>query len=423
MTFDTSRIEWCDSHELQSRTAALIKPAFSVLDIGCGIRPQQFITPELLICIEPHHEYVEILKKNLHNANAVIIPLDAIQALKGLPNRSVDCIFLIDVIEHMTKEVGVEVIRECERVARQQVVLFTPLGFMPQETLTGEVDGWNLHGGDWQDHKSGWYPEDFPGWDVVACKHLHAMDVKGEAIDPPYGAFYAIKSISKNANYFNDVYAREVLASNTSHLNTLGSLFPQFIDQVVTREVQNSDLKCGMKACQKTTELFIEVGSSKSTDEILALVNQQKTNDYLLEARNFNTKIAEFAAQFLDVDSREAELAARNEEVMQRENELTQKNVEAAQHESELTQRSAEAAQREVEFSARSAELAQREVELAARNAELAQGEIELAVRTAEVAHSDASLTQRESEFAEQLKQYDSRKLVQIYRTLKRVFK
>ena len=423
MTPETSNIQWCDSHELQNRTAALIKPAFSVLDIGCGIRPQQFITPELLICIEPHHEYVEILKKNLQNANAVVIALDALRALKGLPNRSVDCIFLIDVIEHMTKEVGVEVICECERVARQQVVLFTPLGFMPQETLTGDVDGWNLHGGDWQDHKSGWYPEDFPGWDVVACKHLHAMDVKGEAIDPPYGAFYAIKSISKSANYFNDVYAREVLTNTTSHLMTLRSLFPQFIDQVVTREVKNSDLKCGMKACQKTTELFIEVGSSKSTDEILTLANKHKANDYLLEARNFNIKIAEFAAQFTDFDSREAKLAALNGEVMHRDAELSQKAVLIAQRESEFSQKTAEAARRDVELAARSAKLAQREVELADQSSNLAQREVELAARAAQVELGNDSLLQREGELGNQIRHHNSSKLVRFYRALNKAIR
>ena len=361
---DNLMVEWCGSQELQNRAINLIKPAFSVLDVGCGIRPQQFIAPEFLICIEPHLEYVEILKKNLQDTNVLIIPLDAKQALRALPNRSVDSIFLIDVIEHMTKEVGMDVICECERVARQQVVLFTPLGFMPQEIHGGDLDGWNLHGGELQDHKSGWYPEDFPGWNVVACKHLHTHDFKGQPINSSYGAFYAIKSIAKIANYFNDIYSQEVLANSTNNLNYLRSLFPQFIDQIVYREIENSNLKCGIQSCQRTTELFIEQGASKSTEEIFEIVSRERVNAYLTEARKFNTKVSEFAAQFLNVNAREAELTARGAEVAQREIELTAQGAEAAQREVELTARGAEVAQREVDLTARSAEAAQREAEL-----------------------------------------------------------
>jgi hypothetical protein len=331
------KLEWCSRQELQNHAAKLIKPALSVLDIGCGIHPQQFVTPEMLICIEPHPEYVEILKENLRHTNAIIIPLDAAQALKALPSSSVDSIFLIDVIEHMTKEVGMYVIRECERVARLQVVIFTPLGFMPQETHAGDADGWNLHGGELQDHKSGWYPEDFPLWNIVACKHLHTHDVKGQPINPPYGGFYAVKSIAKVANYFNDIDSQDVLHRCTNNLSYLQVLFPKFIDQVVYRDIANVNLKCGIQSCQRTTELFIELGASKSTEEIFEIVNGERDDAYLAETHKFNTKLSEFASQFSDFNAREAELTTKGAELAQREAELTTKGAELAQREAELT--------------------------------------------------------------------------------------
>jgi hypothetical protein len=189
-----------------------MSPANSVLDIGCGIRPQQYISPGFLICVEPHLEYVEILKKNLNQTNSIIIPLDGRTALQSLPDKSIDSIFLIDVIEHMPKDIGFELIKECERVARNQIIVFTPLGFMPQEVHDSGIDGWNLNGGELQDHKSGWYPEDFSGWNIVGCKHLHIMDYAGTTINPPYGGFYAIKNILKSANLFNDIYSKDSIA-------------------------------------------------------------------------------------------------------------------------------------------------------------------------------------------------------------------
>ncbi|WP_342259559.1 hypothetical protein [Candidatus Tisiphia endosymbiont of Metellina segmentata] len=315
-------LEWCDSQTFFKRASELIETVSIVMDIGCGIRPQQFVIPDFLICVEPHLEYVEILKKNLDGTNSIIISLDAKQALSALPDNAVDSIFLIDVIEHMTKEIGLEVISESERVARKQVVLFTPLGFMPQETHASSLDGWNLHGGTWQDHKSGWYPEDFLDWHVLACKHLHIADFKGQPINPPYGGFYAIKTLVKSTNYFNEIYSQEVLLDSTSNLNAIRTIFPQFIDQVVSREIERSNMKCAIQSCQRTTILFIEQKATKSVNEIFDIITLEKTDNYLKEAREYNVKIREFASQFLDFNFRESELKVRDELLTTREAEL-----------------------------------------------------------------------------------------------------
>ena len=313
-TIDAS-VVWCDRDEFHAKAASFIKHVSTVLDIGCGIRPQQYITPELLICVEPHLEYVEVLKTSLKDANAVIIPLDAIRALAGMPDRSIDSIFLIDVIEHMEKDIGAQVLLECERVARQQVVIFTPLGFMPQEIHAGDVDGWNLHGGEWQDHKSGWYPEEFSSWDVIGCKHLHLQDYLGKDITPPYGGFYAVKNIKKVANHFNDIYSNDVVVSQISHLPWLLETFPLLGEKVVVRDIGASHLKCGIFSCQRTTELFIELGATETQDVIFNKAAQEKSEALLLETRKHNERIKKFAEQFTRLDARTAELDARTAEL------------------------------------------------------------------------------------------------------------
>jgi hypothetical protein len=123
-----------------------------------------------------------------------------------MPPKSVDTIFLLDVIEHVEKEEGLQLLRETEKIARQQIVLFTPLGFMPQEQLDGE-DAWNLNGGAWQEHKSGWLPEDFDDtWMIYACKDFHKVDSKGNLLDKPFGAFWAIKEATEqNENKTNSL--------------------------------------------------------------------------------------------------------------------------------------------------------------------------------------------------------------------------
>ena len=147
--------------------------ANSLLDIGAGIRPFDLFSFSTHICVEPHEEYVDILVQEGHT----VIKAQAHEVLLSL--RGFDCIYLIDVIEHMEKDVGAHVIDMAISVVRKQIFVFTPLGFMEQNTLHAETDPWGLHGGYWQHHRSGWYPEDFPNWDILISEKYHRREKCG----------------------------------------------------------------------------------------------------------------------------------------------------------------------------------------------------------------------------------------------------
>jgi len=168
-----------------------------VLDVGCGIRPMSYFRPDVHLCVEPFDQYVEILQNRfIHDNGCIIIKSDALLALQKLPDRSVDSIFLVDVIEHLDKEIGEAVIVNCERVARQQIAVFTPYGYMPQHYEEGATDGWGLNGIAYQEHRSGWEPSDFgAGWRFLCCETFHRITAKGEPLQIPHGAFWAIRTI------------------------------------------------------------------------------------------------------------------------------------------------------------------------------------------------------------------------------------
>jgi hypothetical protein len=175
--------------------AAQVKPADVVLDIGCGIRPQTMIEPRMFIGVDAHDEYLAVLRDRFSNTNAFFVQGEAPRCLRHFPDRSVDTVFMLDFIEHLEKEHARCAIVECERIARQQIVIFTPLGFMPQDE--DAADGWALHGGQWQTHRSGWTADDFDSsWHVLACKEFHLVNGKGEPFNPPFGALWAIKTIA-----------------------------------------------------------------------------------------------------------------------------------------------------------------------------------------------------------------------------------
>jgi glycosyltransferase involved in cell wall biosynthesis/2-polyprenyl-3-methyl-5-hydroxy-6-metoxy-1,4-benzoquinol methylase len=195
--------------ELLSCVKKEIKQTEVVADIGCGIVPMNYFRPKLHIMIEPWSEYTDILAyRHSGDKTVLILKLKALEALQGLASNSVDSIFMLDVIEHIEKEEGYQVIKECERVARQQVIIFTPLGFMFQIVEEGGKDGWGLSGGHLQDHLSGWLPEDFSkDWTFYICKGFHKVDHLSRDLSIPHGAFFAIRNFKKT-----DVIRPEIMS-------------------------------------------------------------------------------------------------------------------------------------------------------------------------------------------------------------------
>jgi hypothetical protein len=133
-----------------------------VLDIGAGIRPQTLIECDTHIVAEPHGEYVDWLHEN--RPDITVCQMTWQEAVDSFPEGSVDWVTLLDVIEHVEREEAERLLAKTLPIASKGVIVFTPYGFNEQEP--GEVDAWGMHGGEWQRHRSGWIPDDFPGWDI-----------------------------------------------------------------------------------------------------------------------------------------------------------------------------------------------------------------------------------------------------------------
>ncbi len=95
------------------------------------------------ICCEPYVEYAQkILQKNPKTKEFVVLNVGWQQAMDIFPDNSVDTVITMDVIEHLEKSEGLALLKRTVEKARRQVVIFTPLGFMPQEVPEGMKDGW-----------------------------------------------------------------------------------------------------------------------------------------------------------------------------------------------------------------------------------------------------------------------------------------
>lgn len=172
-----------------------IAPADVVLDIGTGIRPQDYVVAgQVHICVDAFRPYLERLQKETAGDPRFVFLSSGWEDVVGmLPDRSVDSVFALDVLEHLEKAEGKRLIAEAERVTRGQIVIFTPFGFYPQSYEEGEADRWGMEGGYWQTHRSGWRPEEFDAeWRILVCPDMHDEDQHGDAIEEPFGAFWAI---------------------------------------------------------------------------------------------------------------------------------------------------------------------------------------------------------------------------------------
>ena len=191
-----SEAVWVDRKEMLSAAVERMRPADVVLDIGCAFRPQQYIDARTHICCEPYKEYMERLQLETAGASKyVYLNTDFTGAIELFPEQSVDTIFMVDVIEHIDREIGQAGLERLKKIARSQVIIFTPLGHMDQDPGEDGKDPWGMGGVEWQKHRSGWFDTDFPeaeGWTTVACRDFHIVDGYEKRLETPVGAFWAI---------------------------------------------------------------------------------------------------------------------------------------------------------------------------------------------------------------------------------------
>lgn len=128
------------------------KTGKSLLSLCCGIGLELKNLPTIdIVAVDIYQPYLDELRHR--NGDAKTVCSDALSYLKKQPDKSVQVISIIDGIEHMDKKTGLAVIDHMKRVAREQILLFTPEG----HTDNHPENTWGIAGGDkYQEHLSGW---------------------------------------------------------------------------------------------------------------------------------------------------------------------------------------------------------------------------------------------------------------------------
>lgn len=129
----------------------------SLLSLCCGIGLElSGLTTKQVVAVDAAPQYLKQVKDRCPQATTV--NSDALEYIKEQPDDSFDVISIIDGIEHVPKEVGEKLIPEMKRVAKKEILLFTPQGHVDDGFLKNEPhNAWGVEGADhFQLHQSGW---------------------------------------------------------------------------------------------------------------------------------------------------------------------------------------------------------------------------------------------------------------------------
>jgi hypothetical protein len=68
-------------------------------------------------------------------------------------DASCDIVLASQIIEHLSKNDGLTLIKDLERISRGKIIITVPVGYNPKQHLEDDNP--------WQAHKSAWHPDEF----------------------------------------------------------------------------------------------------------------------------------------------------------------------------------------------------------------------------------------------------------------------
>jgi len=120
----------------------------SVLDLSCGKNsPIQYCNIPYSVGVEIFQPYLEESKKKKIHTKYIKKDIKKL----SFKSNSFDAVIALDVLEHLRKEDGYELIERMEIWARKKIIIFTPHGYTFQDDYNHNP---------FQIHKSGWQIED-----------------------------------------------------------------------------------------------------------------------------------------------------------------------------------------------------------------------------------------------------------------------
>ena len=187
----------------------------SVLDLGCGIGlPLRGVPCQRLVGVDAFDyskDYCgEFINQELPN-------------LTQFSNKSFDVVLCVDCIEHLSKENGLILMREIERIAKKRILIYTPIVWDTNEVHVNDSTCW-AYGNPFNLHKSHWKHEDFSSNNYTMIdddKYIIAMKFLGRSVQ-------SFKEIGSSEDFISVIVTTFNRKNNLK--NALYSIYSQDFD-------------------------------------------------------------------------------------------------------------------------------------------------------------------------------------------------
>ncbi len=122
-----------------------LKDCESVLDLGCGpSSPLQYAkNVKYSIGVEAFAPYMEESKKRKIHTKYIEKRVEEVD----FPGKSFDAVIMIEVLEHLSEDIGYAMLKKADKWAKKKVIVSTPNGFLSQRERDENP---------FQKHLSGW---------------------------------------------------------------------------------------------------------------------------------------------------------------------------------------------------------------------------------------------------------------------------
>ena len=118
----------------------------TVLDLGCGImQASDDMRARLILGVDIWDKYLYYIK-DLHPTVRI-----SMSELDRFMDKSYDIVICLDVVEHLDKELALNVIDECKRICRKRAIIYTPSKF--DDNMCAVSNAWDLGENPHQKHK------------------------------------------------------------------------------------------------------------------------------------------------------------------------------------------------------------------------------------------------------------------------------
>ncbi len=209
-------------HTLVSCLQSELSDCETVLDLGCGPdSPLQYCrNVKYSVGVEAFKPYLLQSKKRKIHTRYLGKRIEDL----AFPRKSFDAVIMIEVLEHLPKNLGEKILKKTSEWAKKKVVVSTPNGYFPMD---------NVDKNSWQKHQSGWTVGDLEKRGFV-CHGLAGMkffysgesqveSMVTEAEDNLYAnlrfrpkkLFYMLNSLLQTVSYYIPGLGFELFAVKT----------------------------------------------------------------------------------------------------------------------------------------------------------------------------------------------------------------